>query len=130
MSDEDTDKPVINKAYLIGGLVIVAIALAVWVFPEFIGENYSTGEKLYQTAYLTDNCFAEISKNATGTHLLGIICNGDVDKREFAMAYNMAIIAVSEVEKGNIVESDSQGVRFIEPDELDFSEMDIGDLDG
>ena len=42
----------------------------------------------------------------------------------------MAIIAVSEIEQGNIVESHSQGVRYVNPDEIDFSEIDMGDLDG
>ena len=125
-SDESESKPIINKAYLIGGLVIVGLAVMVWVIPELMQDaEIFSDEKFFQTAYLTDNCFAEISKNSTGTYLQGIVCNGDVDKREFSMAYNMAIIAVSEIEQGNIVESDSQGVRYVNPDEIDF-----GDLDG
>lgn len=129
--DERESRPIISKAYLIGGLALVIIAVGVWVVPELMqdGEIFSD-EKFFQTAYLTDNCFAEISKNSTGTYLQGIVCNGDVDKREFSMAYNMAIIAVSEIEQGNIVESDSQGVRYVNPDEIDFSEIDMGDLDG
>ena len=130
-SDESESKPIINKAYLIGGLVIVGLAVMVWVIPELMQDaEIFSDEKFFQTAYLTDNCFAEISKNSTGTYLQGIVCNGDVDKREFSMAYNMAIIAVSEIEQGNIVESDSQGVRYVNPDEIDFSEIDMGDLDG
>ena len=130
-SDESESKPIINKAYLIGGLALVIIAVGVWVVPELMQDaEIFSDEKFFQTAYLTDNCFAEISKNSTGTYLQGIICNGDVDKREFSMAYNMAIIAVSEIEQGNIVESDSQGVRYVNPDEIDFSEIDMGDLDG
>ena len=124
--DERESRPIVSKAYLVGGLALVIIAVGVWVVPELMkdGEIFSD-EKFFQTAYLTDNCFAEISKNSTGTYLQGIVCNGDVDKREFSMAYNMAVIAVSEIEQGNIVESDSQGVRYVNPDEIDF-----GDLDG
>ncbi len=129
--DEKETRPIISKAYLIGGLALVIIAVGVWVVPELMQDaEIFSDEKFFQTAYLTDNCFAEISKNSTGTYLQGIICNGDVDKREFSMAYNMAIIAVSEIEQGNIVESDSQGVRYVNPDEIDFSEIDMGDLDG
>ncbi len=129
--DERESRPIISKAYLIGGLALVIIAVGVWVVPELMQDaEIFSDEKFFQTAYLTDNCFAEISKNSTGTYLQGIICNGDVDKREFSMAYNMAIIAVSEIEQGNIVESDSQGVRYVNPDEIDFSEIDMGDLDG
>jgi len=134
--DEEETRPIISKAYLIGGLALVIIAVGVWVVPEMIGQDVFNEEKMFntekffQTAYLTDNCFAEISKNSTGTYLQGIVCNGDVDKREFSMAYNMAIIAVAEIEQGNIVESDSQGVRYVNPDEIDFSEIDMGDLDG
>jgi len=129
--DEKETRPIISKAYLIGGLALVMIAIGVWVVPELMQDvEIFSDEKFFQTAYLTDNCFAEISKNSTGTNLLGIVCNGDVDKREFSMAYNMAIIAVAEIEQGNIVESDSQGVRYVNPDEIDFSEIDMGDLDG
>ncbi len=129
--DERETRPIISKAYLIGGLALVIIAVCVWVVPELMQDaEIFSDEKFFQTAYLTDNCFAEISKNSTGTYLQGIICNGDVDKREFSMAYNMAIIAVSEIEQGNIVESDSQGVRYVNPDEIDFSEIYMGDLDG
>ncbi len=129
--DERETRPIISKAYLIGGFALVIIAVCVWVVPELMQDaEIFSDEKFFQTAYLTDNCFAEISKNSTGTYLQGIICNGDVDKREFSMAYNMAIIAVSEIEQGNIVESDSQGVRYVNPDEIDFSEIDMGDLDG
>jgi len=130
MSEDKEPRPIISKAYLIGGLVMFVIGVCVWILPEFIAEEIYNEEKFFQTAYLTDNCFAEISKNSTGTNLLGIVCNGDVDKREFSMAYNMAIIAVAEIEQGNIVESDSQGVRYVNPDEIDFSEIDMGDLDG
>ena len=126
MSEDKEPRPIISKAYLIGGLALVMIAIGVWVVPELMQDaEIFSDEKFFQTAYLTDNCFAEISKNSTGTYLQGIVCNGDVDKREFSMAYNMAIIAVSEIEQGNIVESDSQGVRYVNPDEIDF-----GDLDG
>ena len=129
--DERESRPIISKAYFIGGLALVIIAVGVWVVPELMQDaEIFSDEKFFQTAYLTDNCFAEISKNSTGTYLQGIICNGDVDKREFSMAYNMAIIAVAEIEQGNIVESDSQGVRYVNPDEIDFSEIDMGDLDG
>ena len=129
--DERESRPIISKAYFIGGLALVIIAVGVWVVPELMQDaEIFSDEKFFQTAYLTDNCFAEISKNSTGTYLQGIICNGDVDKREFSMAYNMAIIAVSEIEQGNIVESHSQGVRYVNPDEIDFSEIDMGDLDG
>ena len=129
--DERESRPIISKAYFIGGLALVIIAVCVWVVPELMQDaEIFSDEKFFQTAYLTDNCFAEISKNSTGTYLQGIVCNGDVDKREFSMAYNMAIIAVSEIEQGNIVESDSQGVRYVNPDEIDFSEIDMGDLDG
>lgn len=124
--DERESRPIVSKAYLVGGLALVIIAVCVWVVPELMQDaEIFSDEKFFQTAYLTDNCFAEISKNSTGTYLQGIVCNGDVDKREFSMAYNMAIIAVSEIEQGNIVESDSQGVRYVNPDEIDF-----GDLDG
>lgn len=126
MSEDKEPRPIISKAYLIGGLALVMIAIGVWVVPELMKDaEIFSDEKFFQTAYLTDNCFAEISKNSTGTYLQGIVCNGDVDKREFSMAYNMAIIAVAEIEQGNIVESDSQGVRYVNPDEIDF-----GDLDG
>lgn len=129
--DERESRPIISKAYFIGGFALVIIAVCVWVVPELMQDaEIFSDEKFFQTAYLTDNCFAEISKNSTGTYLQGIVCNGDVDKREFSMAYNMAIIAVSEIEQGNIVESDSQGVRYVNPDEIDFSEIDMGDLDG
>ena len=129
--DERESRPIISKAYFIGGLALVIIAVGVWVVPELMKDaEIFSDEKFFQTAYLTDNCFAEISKNSTGTYLQGIVCNGDVDKREFSMAYNMAIIAVSEIEQGNIVESHSQGVRYVNPDEIDFSEIDMGDLDG
>ena len=129
--DERESRPIVSKAYLVGGLALVIIAVGVWVVPELMKDaEIFSDEKFFQTAYLTDNCFAEISKNSTGTYLQGIICNGDVDKREFSMAYNMAIIAVSEIEQGNIVESHSQGVRYVNPDEIDFSEIDMGDLDG
>ena len=63
------------------------IAVCVWVVPELMQDaEIFSDEKFFQTAYLTDNCLAEISKNSTGTYLQGIICNGDVDKREFSMA--------------------------------------------
>lgn len=130
MTEDKESKPFANKAYLISGLVMVVIAVCVWILPEFIAEEIYNEEKFFQTAYLTEHCFAEISKNSTGTYLQGIVCNGDVDKREFSMAYNMAIIAVSEIEQGNIIESDSQGVRYINPDEIDFGDLDLGDLDG
>ena len=129
--DERESRPIISKAYFIGGLALVIIAVGVWVVPELMKDaEIFSDEKFFQTAYLTDNCFAEISKNSTGTYLQGIVCNGDVDKREFSMAYIMAIIAVSEIENVKIVESDSQGVRYVNPDEIDFSDIDMGDLDG
>ena len=121
--DERESRPIVSKAYLVGGLALVIIAVGVWVVPELMKDaEIFSDEKFFQTAYLTDNCFAEISKNSTGTYLQGIVCNGDVDKREFSMAYNMAVIAVSEIEQGNIVESDSLGVRYVNPDEIDFGD--------
>ena len=58
MSEDNEPRPIISKAYLIGGLALVMIAIGVWVVPEMIGQDIFNEEKIFntekffQTAYL------------------------------------------------------------------------------